>query len=310
MRAETPPARPAGPAATRKAAVPSAAQKPVAKSTPKKPAAVKPAAVKTTAKKSAPAKTSAKKSAPPKSAAKSAALAKTSAQKSAAEKPGSATKRPLGRGRAAEQERLAQVLDTLDQLYPDAHCELDFNSPFELLIAVILSAQCTDDRVNMITPELFRRYPDPQALADSDPGEVERIIFSTGFYRNKAKNIRAAARQLVDKFGGQVPRTMAELLSLPGVARKTANVVLGTAYGIPTGVVVDTHISRLSQRLGMTRHSDPVKIEGDLTTKWPQERWIMSAHRLIWHGRRVCNARKPSCHSCALAPLCPSLELV
>ncbi len=290
MRAQPSPSRPAAGAAARKAPVPAAA---------KKPAAAKAAGGNATAVKSAAAKRPADRSAPAKAAAPAAAR----------RRPASKDK-VTGKGRAAEQERLAQVLDTLDQLYPDAHCELNFNSPFELLIAVILSAQCTDDRVNMITPELFRRYPDPQALADSDPADVERIIFSTGFYRNKAKNIRAAARKLVDKFGGQVPRTMAELLSLPGVARKTANVVLGTAYGIPSGVVVDTHISRLSQRLGMTRHSDPVKIESDLTTKWPQERWIMAAHRLIWHGRRVCNARKPSCHSCALAPLCPSLELV
>ena len=220
------------------------------------------------------------------------------------------TKTAKARAPRKEALQVDVILDELDRLYPDAHCELHYRSPFELLIAVILSAQCTDDRVNMITPELFRRYPDPRALADSDPDELERIIYSTGFYHNKAKNIRAAARQLVDKFGGQVPRTMPELLSLPGVARKTANVVLGTAYGIPSGVVVDTHIARLSQRLGMTRHSDAVKIEDDLTAKWPQERWIMSAHRLIWHGRRVCNARKPSCSSCALAPLCPQVELL
>lgn len=291
MRAETSPSRPA-------ARVPRAAQQ-----APAKLAVKKSTAEKSAAEPSAPRKSVAKKSVAKKSVAKKSAVAKPATKP--APRP-----RPPGKGRAAEQERLAQVLDTLDKLYPDAHCELNYNSPFELLIAVILSAQCTDDRVNMITPELFRRYPDPQALAASDPDELERIIYSTGFYHNKAKNIRAAARQLVDKFGGQVPRTMPELLSLPGVARKTANVVLGTAYGVPSGVVVDTHISRLSQRLGMTRHSDAVKIEGDLTAKWPKERWIMSAHRLIWHGRRVCNARKPSCPSCALAPLCPSVELL
>ena len=300
MRAEISPSRPA-------ARAPRAANKAPAQSTAATPAAESSTTKKPAAKKSAAAKPAAKKPMPKKPVAK-----KPVAKKSAAAQPtrAPAPRRPLGKSRAAEQERLAQVLDILDKLYPDAHCELNYNSPFELLIAVILSAQCTDDRVNMITPELFRRYPDPRALADSDPDELERIIYSTGFYHNKAKNIRAAARQLVDKFGGQVPRTMPELLSLPGVARKTANVVLGTAYGIPSGVVVDTHIARLSQRLGMTRHSDAVKIEDDLTAKWPQERWIMSAHRLIWHGRRVCNARKPSCHSCALAPLCPSLELV
>ena len=247
----------------------------------------------------------AKKLANKKLAAKKPGPTKPVAKKSGA----TGAKKPTKLSRAAEQVRIAQVLDTLDQLYPDAHCELDFHSPFELLIAVILSAQCTDDRVNMITPELFRRYPDPQALARSDQAEVEQLIFSTGFYRNKAKNIRAAAQMIVDKFGGQVPRTLDDLLSLPGVARKTANVVLGTAFGIPSGVVVDTHVMRLSQRLGMTRGSEAVKIEQDLIPLWPQERWIMSAHRLIWHGRRVCNARKPNCPDCALAPLCPSMEI-
>jgi endonuclease-3 len=221
-----------------------------------------------------------------------------------------AAAKPVKRTRADEQARVTSILDHLDELYPDAHCELDFHNPFELLISVILSAQCTDDRVNMITPALFRRYPDARALAESEQGEVERIIYSTGFFRNKAKNIRAAARKLVDKFGGEVPRTMTELLSLPGVARKTANVVLGTAYGIPSGVVVDTHIGRLSRRLHMTRHEDAVKVEKDLMALWPQERWIMSGHRLIWHGRRVCHARKPNCAHCELAPLCPSAELI
>jgi endonuclease-3 len=229
-------------------------------------------------------------------------------KKSRAKRP--AAKKPAGRRpSSSERARITQVLDILDELYPDAHCELDFVGPFQLLIAVILSAQCTDDRVNLVTPELFRRYPDARALAQSDQGEVERLIYSTGFFRNKAKNIRAAAKKLVDKFGGQVPRTLAELLTLPGVARKTANVVLGTAYGIPSGVVVDTHVARLSQRLGMTRHSEPVKIEKDLMVLWQKERWIMSGHRLIWHGRRVCYARKPDCPHCPLAPLCPSAEL-
>jgi len=204
--------------------------------------------------------------------------------------------------------RITAILDELDRLYPDAHCELNFRNPFELLISVILSAQCTDDRVNLITPTLFERFPDAKALAESDQEEVEKIIFSTGFYRNKAKNIRAAAKKLCEKFGGAVPRTMVDLLTLPGVARKTANVVMGTAFGIPSGVVVDTHISRLSQRLGMTREDQPEKIERDLQKRWPEERWIMSGHRLIWHGRRVCFARKPSCATCTLRPLCPSPE--
>jgi len=212
------------------------------------------------------------------------------------------------RSKASEEARIVTILDELDRLYPDAHCELAYRDPFELLVAVILSAQCTDDRVNLITPTLFARYPDAATLASSDQEEVEKIIFSTGFYRNKAKNIRAAARKLLEKFGGEVPRTMTELLSLPGVARKTANVVLGTAFGIPSGVVVDTHIARLSQRLGMTQHDEPEKIERDLQQLWPQERWIMSGHRLIWHGRRVCFARKPSCATCTLRPICPAPE--
>jgi endonuclease-3 len=212
------------------------------------------------------------------------------------------------RSKASEAARIVTILDELDRLYPDAHCELVYRNPFELLVAVILSAQCTDERVNLVTPTLFARYPDAAALAASDQEEVEKLIFSTGFYRNKAKNIRAAAKKLIEKFGGEVPRTMTELLSLPGVARKTANVVLGTAFGIPSGVVVDTHIARLSQRLGMTQHDEPEKIERDLQQLWPQERWIMSGHRLIWHGRRVCFARKPSCATCTLRPHCPAPE--
>ncbi len=264
-------------------------------------AAVKSATGAAKSAKTAAKKRAAAKSEPSRRGAKSATA--KSVAKSAAKKPAAR------RGGEAEKQRITQILDGLDALYPDAHCELDFRSPFELLVAVILSAQCTDDRVNMVTPELFRRYPDPRALAESDPAELERIIYSTGFYRNKAKSIRLAAKKIVEKFDGQVPRTMAELLSLPGVARKTANVVLGTAYAIPSGVVVDTHVTRLSQRLSLTGNSDAVKIEKDLMAKWPQERWIMGAHRLIWHGRRVCNARKPRCNECTLAPLCPSVEL-
>lgn len=233
---------------------------------------------------------------------KSTKLAKPAA-KTPAKSPASRSAKP-----GSDALRVGIILDELDRLYPDAHCELSYRSPFELLIAVILSAQCTDDRVNMITPTLFERFPTPKALAESNQEEVEQIIFSTGFYRNKAKNIRAAAKKLCEKFGGQVPQTMPDLLSLPGVARKTANVVLGTAFGIPSGVVVDTHIGRLSQRLGMTREEDPEKIERDLQAQWPQARWIMSAHRLIWHGRRVCFARKPSCATCSLRPVCPSEE--
>jgi endonuclease-3 len=216
------------------------------------------------------------------------------------------TKAQAAEAQARDGERITRILDLLDELYPDAHCELDFRNAYELLVAVILSAQCTDERVNKVTPALFVRYPDPAALLASDVAELEELIRSTGFFRNKAKNLRAAAKKIVEKFGGEVPRTMEDLLTLPGAARKTGNVVLGTAYGIPSGVVVDTHIGRLSQRLGMTREQDPVKIEKDLMELWPKERWIMSGHRLIWHGRRVCFARKPSCGTCTLAPHCPS----
>jgi len=209
-----------------------------------------------------------------------------------------------------EKARITEVLDRLDLLYPDAHCELkNWQTPLQLLVAVILSAQCTDERVNQVTPPLFARYPDARALADADPAELEALIRSTGFFRNKAKHIRAACRAIVDKHGGEVPRSLEALIALPGVARKTANVVLGTAYGIPSGVVVDTHIGRLAKRLGMTHHTEPEKIEADLMKLWPQDRWIMSGHRLIWHGRRVCHARRPKCAECPLAPICPSAEV-
>jgi endonuclease-3 len=215
---------------------------------------------------------------------------------------------PKRRPTASQQAlRVTQILDELDRLYPDAHCELvHWQTPLQLLVAVILSAQCTDERVNQVTPALFARFPDAAAFAAADPAELEALIHSTGFYRNKAKHIREACKKIVEKHGGQVPRTMAELIALPGVARKTANVVLGTAYGIPSGVVVDTHIGRLAGRLGMTAASDPKKIEEDLMQAWPQERWILAGHRLIWHGRRVCNARKPRCAECTMVPLCPS----
>lgn len=215
---------------------------------------------------------------------------------------------PKRRPTASQQAlRVTQILDELDRLYPDAHCELvHWQTPLQLLVAVILSAQCTDERVNQVTPALFARFPDAAAFAAADPAELEALIHSTGFYRNKAKHIREACKKIVEKHGGQVPRTMAELIALPGVARKTANVVLGTAFGIPSGVVVDTHIGRLAGRLGMTAASDPKKIEEDLMQAWPQERWILAGHRLIWHGRRVCNARKPRCAECTMVPLCPS----
>jgi endonuclease-3 len=206
----------------------------------------------------------------------------------------------------ANSARIAAIIDGLDALYPEAHCELDFASPFQLLIATILSAQTTDVRVNMVTPKLFAKYGTPQKLAAATPAQIEPIIMSTGFYRNKAKNILGAARVLMEDFAGKVPQTMDELLTLPGVARKTANVVLGSAFGMNEGFVVDTHIMRLSQRLGLTKQTEPPKIEQDLIATLPRDKWTKLGHQLIWHGRRVCFARKPKCGECALAPHCPS----
>lgn len=198
------------------------------------------------------------------------------------------------------------ILRELDRLYPAANCELNRKNPFELLCATILSAQCTDERVNMVTPALFARFPTPAALAAAPAPVLEDMIRSTGFFRNKAKNLLGAARLLSEKWAGEVPRSMDELLELPGVARKTANVVLGTAYGIASGVVVDTHITRLAGRLGLTRETAPERIERDLMDIIPRERWILFAHQLIWHGRRICHARKPGCDTCPLVPNCPS----
>jgi endonuclease-3 len=208
--------------------------------------------------------------------------------------------------RGDEPKRIAAIMKILDELYPDPKCELDHRSPFELLVATILSAQCTDKRVNLVTPTLFERFPDAASMAEADPRELEKIIQSTGFFRNKAKNILGAARAIAEDHDGQVPQTMEELLPLPGVARKTANVVLGTAFGKNEGVVVDTHIARLSQRLGLTRETDPVKIERDLMEKLPRDSWTRFGHQLIWHGRRVCFARKPNCAGCGLQMHCPS----
>ena len=203
-------------------------------------------------------------------------------------------------------ERAAEILRILRKTYPDAHCELAHRNPFELLVATILSAQCTDVRVNMVTPTLFEKYPDAQAMAGARQEDLEEVIRSTGFYRNKAKNIRAASAALTGKHGGEVPRDLDSLTVLPGVGRKTANVVLGNAYGIESGVVVDTHVGRLSQRLGLSKHRDPVKIEQDLVKVVPRESWTLWSHLLIWHGRRRCFARKPDCDHCELSALCPS----
>ncbi len=205
-----------------------------------------------------------------------------------------------------ERQRINTIGERLAAAYPDATCSLDFRTPFELLVSTILSAQCTDERVNMVTPALFARYRRPEDYLAVPVEELEQDIRSTGFFRNKAKSIRGAAQLMIDRFGGELPRTMEELLTLPGVARKTANVVLGTAYGLAEGIAVDTHVRRLSGRLGLTQHDDPVKIERDLMALIPRDGWISISHRLILHGRRVCHARKPDCAHCTLADLCPS----
>jgi endonuclease-3 len=194
----------------------------------------------------------------------------------------------------------------LDVLYGDAECELRWTTPFELLVATILSAQCTDVRVNQVTPALFARFPDAQAMAAADRVELEELVRTTGFFRNKAKHIQEASRLLVERHGGHVPAEMEALVALPGVARKTANVVLGSAYGKAEGVVVDTHVGRLSRRLGLTRHDEPVKVERELMAQLPRGRWIQFSHQLIVHGRRVCTARAPRCADCTLAPHCPT----
>ena len=206
----------------------------------------------------------------------------------------------------ARKERALEIFDLLLGDYPDAECELEYYDPYQLAVATILSAQTTDERVNMVTPELFRRYPAPADLAGAAQEDVEEIIRSTGCFRNKAKNIIGFARALVGDFGGEVPRTIAELTTLPGVGRKTANVVLGNAFGIDEGVVVDTHVTRLSHRLRLSDGESAEKIEQDLMALFPPERWTMLSHLLIWHGRRVCEARRPRCEACAVSHLCPA----
>jgi endonuclease-3 len=206
----------------------------------------------------------------------------------------------------ARAARAAEVYDLLSEEYPDAHCELDFANPFQLAVATILSAQTTDERVNMVTPTLFARYPEARALASAAQEDVEEIIRSTGFFRNKAKSIIGFARGVMGEHDGTVPSTLAELSALPGVGRKTANVILGNAFGIAEGVVVDTHVTRLATLLRFTRQETPEKIEQDLIVLFPRERWTMLSHLLIWHGRRVCIARRPKCEACAVSHLCPS----
>lgn len=205
--------------------------------------------------------------------------------------------------------RVPLILAELERLYPDARTELDFQTPLQLMVAVMLSAQCTDKRVNQVTPALFARYHTAKDFAEADRAELEGYIQSTGFYRNKAKNIQAACRMLVEKHGGEVPGTLEELTALPGLGRKSANCVLGDAFGVP-GITVDTHVGRLARRLGLTDETDPVKVEFDLMKLWPQEQWTDASHRLILHGRRVCLARKPRCPACTLDKCCPKVGVV
>lgn len=205
-----------------------------------------------------------------------------------------------------EQERVNELIARLHQAYPDAKCSLDFTTPLELLVATILSAQCTDERVNMVTKTLFKKYRTAQDYADAPLAQLEQDLKQVNFYRNKARNIQAAARMLVQRYGGQVPQTMADLIALPGVARKTANVVLGNAYGIVEGIVVDTHAGRVSRRLGLASSEDPVKAEQELMKVIPRQDWLAYTHLLIYHGRAVCQARKPLCQQCTLVDLCPT----
>lgn len=208
--------------------------------------------------------------------------------------------------KADKQAIATVVLERLQATYPDAHCELDHRNAFELLSATILSAQCTDVRVNMVTPALFARFPNPEALANAPLEEVEEIVRTTGFFRAKAKSLVGMAKALVRDHAGDVPRGIAELVPLPGVGRKTANVILGNAFGINEGIVVDTHVQRLARRLGLTREPDPVGIERELMPLFPRDAWAQLSHLLIWHGRRTCFARKPACDRCVLADVCPS----
>jgi endonuclease-3 len=204
------------------------------------------------------------------------------------------------------QARVAAILPILKKIYPQAKCSLNYKTPLQLIVATILSAQCTDDRVNIVTKDLFKKYKSVKELANAPIEELERDIQSTGFYRNKAKSLKAMAQSLIDQHAGDVPRTMDELVLLAGVGRKTANVVLGNAFGIDVGIVVDTHVTRLSQRLGLTKHTDAVKIEHDLIPLVPQKDWTIWSHLMIYHGRAICQARKPNCPECPLLEHCPS----
>jgi endonuclease III len=227
---------------------------------------------------------------------------KSSSRKRDAQVPAARAVRAKGAG--TNPQRVRAILQKLDEAYPDVTCALEHENPFQLLISTILSAQCTDVRVNQVTKTLYAKYPTPKDFAYADPKDLEQDIRPTGFFRNKTKSIMGTSKKIGEEFGGEVPRTMEQLLTLPGVARKTANVVLGTAFGIASGVVVDTHVMRLSQRLDLSRNTDPKKIEQDLTQVVPKDKWILFSHQLIWHGRKICQARKPRCAECNLERLC------
>lgn len=226
--------------------------------------------------------------------------------KAASKNGRSGARKPAG----TDPKRLRAILAKLDEAYPSATCALEHQNAFQLLIATILSAQCTDVRVNQVTRTLFQKYPKPEDFAYANPQDLEAEIRPTGFYRAKTKSIQGTSKKIVEEFGGEVPRTMEQLLTLPGVARKTANVVLGTAFGIASGIVVDTHVQRLAARLDLTQHTDPKKIEQDLMKVIPREKWIIFAHQLIWHGRRVCQARRPRCMECNLERICYSKDKI
>jgi endonuclease-3 len=245
-------------------------------------------------------------------------MKKDRAKKARKKSSAAATAKPRGTNAAAAKTsakasgatpaRVRAILEKLDEAYPEVTCALEHENAFQLLISTILSAQCTDVRVNQVTATLYPKYPTPKHFAYANPAELEQDIRPTGFFRNKTKSIMGASLKIIEEFGGEVPRTMEVLLTLPGVARKTANVVLGTAFGVASGVVVDTHVQRLSGRLDLTRNTDPKKIEQDLMQIIPQDKWILFAHQLIWHGRRVCVARKPKCAECNLERICYSKD--
>ena len=236
-------------------------------------------------------------------------MTKSAVRTKAPNKPARPPGKKSSAARPDAKSLAAKVLHRLTADYPDATCELGHESAFELLISTILSAQCTDERVNMVTPELFRRWPTAADLARVPIPTLETVIRSTGFYHNKAKNIKACCLELVDKYDGDVPREMDQMVELPGVGRKTANVVLGTAYGMATGVVVDTHVTRVSRRLGLSKHTDPTKIEQDLMQLLQKSEWVDFAHRMIHHGRQICAARKPKCEQCSMQDFCPKIDV-